>query len=1723
MRGDGFLRSGWILASRALALALLLTSLAGCPPHSPNPALPVVPDCSAGTVRADVVSLDQPLVLNRIGSFIPGATIFALASDVVAPEGGATLGPGSAVLRPGKRPRPLVLRVNQGQCLDIRLTNYLDPSTNSPNLVTTRAVSLHVDGLEWRTGPADDGSWVGANPSSQVAPGDSTTYHLYAPEQGTFLLYSFVAPIGAQLPTVFPVGGQLSEGLFGALHVEPPEAEWYRSQVTKADLDLASTGEKTPDGHPILDYEARYPDDPARYGTLAGKPILRMIDSDLNLVHSDLTAVITGPHRGDFTGESSTYAPVAASPDRRQPYREFTIIYHEVTDYSTQAFQDLYSPPSGAPEEDQILSQVLVNGEDAFAINYGSAGITNEILANRFGVGPMHQCADCQFEEFFLSAWAVGDPAMVVENPTWTQQAGGHGQLHPQTTVSYPDDPSNVYHSYLWDHVKFRVLHGGASLHHLHHQHAQQWLHSPDADDGHYLDSQAIGPGSGYTLEMVYNGSGNKNLTVGDSIFHCHFYPHFAAGMWGLWRTHDVFEGGTPLVDGHATGRALPDGEILAGTPIPAVVPVPGRAMAPMPAAVRIDPQTGQIDRSIWAGGVPPTNPGFPFYIPGVAGSRAPHPPLDLAFDGGLPRHIVQLDGNQTTEQHTYQNFEKDAHVLNAKKLDERGEPAERVAMEFHAQREHPSYTPEGRAATFIANGLGPVAGAPFADPCVDIEGQPEGLQRVYKAANLQHDVVLNKEGWHFSQLRMIALWEDVVPTLDNLRPAQPFFFRANSRDCIIYMHTNLVPDYYELDDFQVRTPTDILGQHIHLVKFDVTSSDGASNGWNYEDGAFSPQAVQKRIAAINAAGGLETAGGERVELKAEPHPYFGRFPKYRQEWLGAQTEYQRWYADPLLNETGTDRTLRTVFTHDHFSPSTHQQAGLYAGLLVEPEGSTWWEPATNQQLGPRLEEPHGGPTSSGRIDGGPTSWQANIEVPDNPGQSYREFGLAFQDFQLAYQPGYGYPLGLDGTPADRTTGGTAFQFGTNYENYQAAMSPPSQFTCNGKEKQYAPCPQLISTFIPPLSVWDPGLGLTSVNYRAEPPGPRLQGSFAGSGPDPTDAANAYLSLERPYSGAAPYTTLNTQRPAVGYPGIGQQPGRGQLEPQLTAGMLPTDPYTPLLRNYMGDKVEVAVLAGAHLEVKNFTLHGARWLFEDPSENSGYRNSQTMGLSEHFEFDFTVPNSSHETVDHLYNAGAAISGVANGSWGLLRAYRDEQKDLRPLPNNRPGSNTPIPVCPDGAPLREFDVWAIDAASILPGGGEIVYSRVEQTVKGKLETLTLEGKGSLMYVLNEARYEGVDLGGDIDHSGTAPVLKSEIEAPYPLVLRAAAGDCIRVTLRNKINEAKVRAAIAELEKTGSKTGLVTAQTPINIDLKEISFEVGLHPQLVSFDVAQGDGYNAGLNPIQTAAIGETTSYTWYAGLREDRDGRGHWTPAEFGASNLMPADPLYQQPLGLGGALIIEPEAATWVADRGDRTSATVYADDGSFREFVVITWNDLMLVPSFTSPCAPYQVAVNYKSAPLPMRNVEVLTGSGICPYLDYDIADILADAAVLGADPTSPIFTARPGSPVRLRLLSPGSTSQNEIFSLDGHVWREEPYVDSSLKIGPNPLSNWFGAWAGHGASNHFDIVIESAGGSFRVPGDYLYKTMNMADFPQGMWGILRVEGPPYAPGDEAKGGPGQ
>ena len=78
----------------------------------------------ARTIRADVVVIDQPIMHNRLGAQNINAMMFALKRDV---------DPRHAALRADKRPRPMVLRMAEEDCLDVTLTNWLTPTANPNN------------------------------------------------------------------------------------------------------------------------------------------------------------------------------------------------------------------------------------------------------------------------------------------------------------------------------------------------------------------------------------------------------------------------------------------------------------------------------------------------------------------------------------------------------------------------------------------------------------------------------------------------------------------------------------------------------------------------------------------------------------------------------------------------------------------------------------------------------------------------------------------------------------------------------------------------------------------------------------------------------------------------------------------------------------------------------------------------------------------------------------------------------------------------------------------------------------------------------------------------------------------------------------------------------------------------------------------------------------------------------------------------------------------------------------------------------------------------------------------------------------------------------------------------------------------------------------------------------------------------------------------------------
>jgi manganese oxidase len=1863
--------AGWVYGAATGALCETVSTSTSETIAAPNT---VGSTCSRdNTLVAHVVALEQVYVYNRFGSFNPGGMLYALRRDVVVGsdddvgaleaaglEENATIPSeadpvvdmalaGNVRLREDKRPRPIVLRVNEGDCLRVVFTNLLSPDRDGEQHVIdpangreisidseepmTRAASLHVNGLELSGSIMSDGTNVGYNPSSLADPGQTRIYTLIGRKEGAYLLYSMGAAAGGEGD-----GGQLGLGLFGSVNVEPKGSRWYRSQVDADQLKAASNATSAR-GTPVLDYTAT---------DANGVPVLDLVmpSSDPaaahELVKSDLNAIIDVREAGEncdvILGPGSSCG---------EPFREFTVIFHdEIT--AVQAFPEL-------DDESNPISAL----HDGMAINYGAPGLGAMVLANRARIGPAKDCVECKLEEFFLTSWAMGDPALVIERDADNKAV----------RALYPDDPSNVHHSYLGDAVRFRNLHAGPKETHVFHLHAHQWAQDWHDPDSVYLDSQTISPGASFTYEVHYGGSGNRNLTPGDSIFHCHLYPHFAQGMWELWRTHDVFEAGT-------SDRKLPDGEIAGGTPNPAVVPLPDTPLPPMPTSVF---------------------KGYPFYVAGIAGHRPPQAPLDIdpdayAEDTGdtLMRHVVlageretgaalfgtDASGNPTDLEAKYfdtaipeddpmgqanriaarvrqENGSDNLFVLAAKltkawirRLPLDGTPDEQTAMEFHAgigpgavtveksdfgvpEKAYPTCLSDGTCNSvttpvlFRVNGYSAKPGAPFADPCPErffIGGkssdpadpanwavlQPE---RKYRAAYLQFDMPVNKHGWHDPQARIIALEQDVASILNHTRAPEPFFFRANSGECIVFEATNLIPSNLNLDDFQVFSPTDTIGQHIHLVKFDVTSSDGSGNGWNYEDGTFSPDEIRERIIANNAFKGT-------AELRPLTHRLFlpggplanearGKCPAILpvdpteaeqllkdHPWCGAQSTIQRWWADPLLNQNGKDRTIRTVFTHDHFGPSSHQQHGFYAALVIEPNGSSW------QTL---AGKPFGGQDETGaqivsRPDGGPTSFAANIVEPEQngkPATGRREYNLAVADFALLYTaPPLNKPI-----------------------------SPPGRLDHDLPEMVFnseLPQPEGIS-------VSDPGGQL--MNYRNEPVPLRIGVSDAAGmfslkafDPDGSDVAACKAALEKarhdglaslpeariddcrkgpwdPEQAAACEARVVAQLcdtsdianvfSSLAHAGQDDQVAAAVAANPLTydtrkifnevylardctdtadhnctepAGLRGDgDPATPIVSASEGDEIQVRLVQGAQEENHIFFMNGTKWLAEPGSTNSGYRAAQQIGISEHFEFNINIEDPSPQlTKDHIYGT-TATDNLWDGQWGLMRVVGSSAalQGLAPLPGNTaPDAQIGAfqSVCAATIPERNFQVEAWRVGDLIDDGA-LVYHNKRKIDDPNARIYVLVGERTREPVGSDgARPDYVDVL--TREQSDLTLIRAGTKHPEPLILRARAGECLSVELTNLLGAAPE-------DVTDPANWSWTMMPPIadglNFNQVRMSNAVGLHAQLVAGNAVLNDGSAAGVNnsslaypcdadsPLEHCGSdgGESlpegkylwdnrATYLWYAGDWAKKTGVDEptFTPIEFGAAGLQDfGDVIKGAAHGMIGALVIEPVGATWqtdcqmlreagVTEVADclNAAATVRTPDGkAFREFVLVYQNDASLRYR-GEPLANLrngddaedsgQKAFNYRFEPFWTR-LDANPAADPESMMDYDYSRVLSSQYGQG-DPSTPLFTAGAGTPVRWRIVEPAGHPRNGAFTLSGHDWVEYPWTQGSTVQAADPgPQNRHGVVNAIGPGRHMNVLLESAGGREHLTGDFLYRTPLGFAFGGGQWGIMRVYDP--------------
>ncbi|MFD2191030.1 hypothetical protein [Pistricoccus aurantiacus] len=1617
-----------------LALTLLLVA---CTPQDEQPQV--------RRVVADVVAINQPIQYNRFGSINPWGMMYALRRDTVGTE------PGEAVLRDGKRPRPLVLRVTEGDELEIRFQNLLMPYTADDD-ATSEPAELQAEEAE--TAAADEGFTVPDPPNDPrtrrasiavvgltnldgndavatglvgVEPGGQAVYRFRAEKAGAYFFSSLEAMAGGE-----GNGGSLTHGMFGMVIVEPAGSRMYRSQVTAAELACAR-GAGPQDcgvadaGPGWLDYEAK---------DAAGVPILNMLqahdDGTHEIVHGDLTAIIVNDEAAGRVGQPAT----SLARNGSTAWREFTVMFHdELKTVHAEPFSIFNEPPAG-DEDAAARHKQMVGIRDGFGINYGASGMGPILLANRFGMGPAKDCVDCAYEEFFLQSWANGDPALLAQ---------------------YLDDPSNVYHSYLGDRVKFHNVHAGPKETHVFHLHAHQWLSQRDSGDANYLDSQTIAPFQAFSYEIYYGGTGNRNLTPGDSIFHCHLYPHFAQGMWALWRVHEVIEDGSrrlPDGGGMAGDEAVagigtdPEtGATTGGTPIPGLVPLPGQALPPEPTYV-----AEEGDEAM---------PGYPFYIAGKAGFRAPQAPLDIAEDGGLPRHLT-LEGTRTLKPLETALDEADMtfpiETVKLEILPQDGTPLEKAAMAFHA-------TPGGvlktqsvddlddassSAANFLVNGLPPAPGAPFANPCpVDtgsashwINGLPSLAvdadpstpafdERRYDVSAIELELVVNKYGWHDKQARINVLDRQVGEYENRTRAADPFFFRAASGECIAFRHTNRTPGQTSKDAFQVATPVDVIGQHIHLVKFDVTASDGSGNGFNYEDGTLARDHIGHLLEAANAPGGTidwsRVPGDERpLALKTD-----GGEPVY-------QSTMQRWWADPLLDGEGQDRTIATVFTHDHFGPSTIQQHGFYSALLIEPKGSQWLKPD-----GTPLADPKGQAVGTQAIIVTPE----DAEVTDNLKGARREFALAVADFALLY------------------------------DHNDRPVAPPQR-------------PEAIS-----VDHHDPYL----FNYKHEPMPLRIATS---NGP------GNWRQKSGPQGDMARVFESDTHARPVD-PTIDERRNHA-----------PGDPSTEIFEAYDGDRVQVRLIQGAQEVQHVFTVNGQRWKRQPAKDEDIWVSSQEIGISEHMEMEMQVQppvlgDANKLTTDYLYHAGT-VDALWNGAWGLMRSYADpETADLADATAGLPmrcrlavlggsAGTSNDPACAGRVPATT----EAQASELLPrienfeglasGNGfrpPEVTARLfcVEAVQGPLvynDLARIADPDAVRFVLRRTFVKTLDANDPVPAcpTGTLPAPAGSTEIPVaadtgrPLVLRMRAGEMAYVGLTGKF-----AAPLAPTEGNAVLPPIVSwTEDGLNVaqDRLTPSNTIGLHPSLVSYAVRTDDGVRVGKNIAAGAGLASQTAGTggvgpamsaWYGGRIETRRSGAtasfDWIPFTSQRGVVAPlssmADPIRHPVMGLVGALIIEPEGAEITSETEGGTVATICSDDEDcFREFVLVYQDGLNLkqegeaIPDCHVCDDSYDsgdIALNYRSEPLwarldlPRQQAEDNPETGRPQLVDLNSHDTPTCFLLPDWKPiATPIFKAEPGERVVIRAVHPGGRARQRTLVTYGHS-----YADLTLPKFGSPSSS--------------------------------------------------------------------
>src|SRR3954470_2020986 len=274
----------------------------------------------------------------------------------------------------------------------------------------------------------------------------------------------------------------------------------------------------------------------------------------------------------------------------------------------------MVEPPGSTYWNTTTRNQPLLSGWDAII----------KPTAPNAACNPTSQAQTCAFREAALLHHEIGNdnevvtgknglPVPVIDNLTGSYRPGSFAinyrsepfrnrllkfkkeKAHAYSSYTFGDPATPIMRGYLADPTKIRIMHAGGEKFHIFHLHGggDRWRFNPVSDPtfnyadtglrkdpatqlspSQRLDSQSIGPGESYNLE-IEGGAGGVQQSAGDFLFHCHIAKHYVSGMWGMWRVYDTRQGDlVPLADRTAPPTAVDSrgliGRTINGTAITA-------------------------------------------------------------------------------------------------------------------------------------------------------------------------------------------------------------------------------------------------------------------------------------------------------------------------------------------------------------------------------------------------------------------------------------------------------------------------------------------------------------------------------------------------------------------------------------------------------------------------------------------------------------------------------------------------------------------------------------------------------------------------------------------------------------------------------------------------------------------------------------------------------------------------------------------------------------------------------------------------------------------------------------------------------------------------------------------------------------------------------------------------------------------------------------------------